>query len=108
MVKRNLLTAEQGKCERSKNRAIKDTLSAEHLFYSHLWNRAEFFIMSHRCLFKPSTAISPKMSIISLGVNAKSGNLKLAYKNISKGAWYICQENYILEFRNVCAGGWRM
>lgn len=32
----NLLTTEQGKCKGSKNRAIEDTLSAEHLFHSHL------------------------------------------------------------------------
>ena len=83
MVKRNLLTTEQGKCKRSENRAVKDPLSVEHLFYSHLGSRAEFFTISLAAFFNPSAAISPKMSVISLGVNAKSGNLKLVYENVS-------------------------
>lgn len=71
MVKRNLLTTEQGKCKRSKNRAIKDTLSVEHLFYSHLGSSAEFFIMSLLLPFSdPALLLVLKMSVISLGMNA--------------------------------------
>lgn len=69
MVKRNLLTTEQGKCKGSENRAIEDTLSAEHLFHSHLGCRAGFPTISLAAFFKPSAAISPEMSVISLGVN---------------------------------------